>query len=500
MTSVSFHDSVSLGSRPTYTEGGPPSRRRFQIRLKDLMVWVLGTAIVLEFVRRWWMTWFAAGNFRRESLIILATLILEAGLGLRLAGQVIGLARRRWEPVLSGLSLSRASRVAAIVWRLLALVLLCACVVEAARLFAFSADRASGIGGDPGQWELRWNILPFCGLYVLGGLLLGMKPPAARDPGRVRPRWLSGLLSIVLGVGLLAGLMDLPYLILISLEGLSIAQIHPFWARPAPDLTTRIYQAGVPAALALVATLATGAWIAYDLRRAASEPAKQAMSVRGLVYRLSTFVAMVAFAVYLVRTTIPGIHDCVWLGMRMILGPVEVTAIAVGFAVLYAGVAARAIGRSGDVLEPGRRKPVDLWMRLGQVVSGGTVLVLNSTWIARLLKRSGCLRALPLGDLADLLIRAVTYWDTLWFEEWITYWSYAMWCPLLAWAALETLRLCGPEAPDRMTSFDAVATSRADAGRFLGLGTALAVLVLCTLPALFVAALVVHQTRLMCLG
>jgi hypothetical protein len=51
-----------------------------------------------------------------------------------------------------------------------------------------------------------------------------------------------------------------------------------------------------------------------------------------------------------------------------------------------------------------------------------------------------------------------------------------------------------------MTSFGAVATSRVDAGRFLGLWTALAMLVLCSLPALFVAALVVYQTRLMCLG
>ncbi len=500
MTSVSFHDPASLGSHPNDTEGGPPARRRFQIRLKDLMVWVLGTAIVLEFVRRWWMTCFAAGNFRRESLVILATLILEAGLGLRLTGQVIGLARTRWESVLSGLSLSRASRVAAIAWRLLALVLLCGCAVEAARLFAFSADSTPGIGGDPGQWELRWNILPFCGLYVLGGLLLGMQPPAARAPGRVRPRWLAGLLAIVLGVGLLAGLMDIPYLHLISLEGLSIGQIHPFRARPGPDMTTRIGQAGVPAALALVATLATGAWIAYDLRRAASDPAKQAMSVRGLVYRLSTFVAMVAFAVYLVRTTIPGIHDCVPSGVRMILGAGEVTAIAVGFAVLYAGVAARAIGRSGDVLELGRRRPVDLWMRSRQVVAGCTVLVLNSAWIARLLKQSGCLSALPSGDLADVLVRAVTYWDTLWFEEWFTYWSFSISCPFLAWAALETLGLCGPQAPDRMTCFDAVATSRADAGRFLGLWTALAMLVLCALPALFVAALVVYQTRLMCLG
>ena len=59
------------------------------------------------------------------------------------------------------------------------------------------------------------------------------------------------------------------------------------------------------------------------------------------------------------------------------------------------------------------------------------------------------------------LIRAVTYWDTLWLVDWFTCWSFAVCCPILAWAALETLRLCGPRAPDRMTAFDAVAVSPA---------------------------------------
>ncbi len=199
------------------------------------MVWVLGTAIVLEFGRRWWMAWFGERNYGRASLIILATLTLEAGLGLRLAGQVIGLARRRWEPVVAGQSPSRTSRVAAILWRLLALITLFACAVEAARLFAYAADSTLGIGDEPGQWELRRNTLPFCGLFVLGGLLLGMLPPAARVAGRVRPAWFSALLAVVLGVGLVAGVMDLPHLVLISLEGLSIGQIYPYlvcWTRP----------------------------------------------------------------------------------------------------------------------------------------------------------------------------------------------------------------------------------------------------------------------------
>ncbi len=107
---------------------------------------------------------------------------------------------------------------------------------------------------------------------------------------------------------------------------------------------------------------------------------------------------------------------------------------------------------------------------------------------ARLLKHRVCPGRCRSGDLADVLVRAVTYWDTLWFEEWFTYWSFSMACPFLAWAALETLRLCGPQAPNRMTSFDAIAASRADAGRFLGLWTTLAMLVLCALPPLFVVA------------
>ncbi len=139
-------------------------------------------------------------------------------------------------------------------------------------------------------------------------------------------------------------------------------------------------------------------------------------------------------------------------------------------------------------------------MRSRQVVAGCTLLVLNSVWIARLLKQSGWLSALPSSVLPDAFIRAVTYWDTLCFEGWDAFWSWAMCCPFLAWAALETLQLCGPQAADQMTSFDAVAASRANAGRFLGLWIALTVLVSALLPELFVAALVVYQTRLMCLG
>jgi len=125
------------------------------------------------------------------------------------------------------------------------------------------------------------------------------------------------------------------------------------------------------------------------------------------------------------------------------------------------------------------------------------LIVLNSAWIARALKETALLRAIPSSEMTDALIRAVTYWDTLWFDHWFTCFLLAACCPFLAWAALDTLRLCGPQAPDRATSFDAVAASPATARRSLALWAALVTLCLCAMPALFAAALFVYQSRLM---
>jgi hypothetical protein len=397
-------------------------------------------------------------------------------------------------------ALSRALWLKAIVWRILALVLLCACAVAAARLVAVATGPNVEISIDSDRWELRFRIFPFCGLFVLSGVILGMRPPAARAPSLARPEWFSASLAILLGVGLLAGITDIPYLALVALEGLSIGQIHPVAARSGPGLAMRIDHALVPVTLALVATLATGVWIACDLRQATSAVSNRGMSGRGIVYRLSTLAAMVASAVYLLRSTIPAIHDSLSKGFVRVLGPEEVTTIVVGFAVLYAGVVARAIGRSGDVVDLNRRPPVDVWSRFSQLITVCTLIVLNSVWIGRALKRSGCLSALPSSKLTDVTFRAVTYWDTLWFEDLFTCWSLAACCPILAWAALETLRLCGPQAVDRMTAFDAVAASRASASRFLGLWLALVTLCVCALPAFFVAALAAYQFRVLYLG
>ena len=84
-------------------------------------------------------------------------------------------------------------------------------------------------------------------------------------------------------------------------------------------------------------------------------------------------------------------------------------------------------------------------------------------------------------------------WEWLWSLPILV----VVWLPAFLWASIETLRRCGPQAPDRATTFDAVFVSWGRASRFLCLWAALTMLCLCALPTLFVAALVVYQFRLL---
>jgi hypothetical protein len=97
----------------------------------------------------------------------------------------------------------------------------------------------------------------------------------------------------------------------------------------------------------------------------------------------------------------------------------------------------------------------------------------------------------------DRIANAVTVVLSSWHWLWDPPLPLAFWVPALAWATCETLRLCGPWAPDRLTAFDAAVLSWSDAGRFLCFWSALSVLCVCALPAIFVAGLVVYHLRLM---
>ncbi len=130
------NDSESL---PEIQQDGAKLRRRFQIGLRDVAVWVVGSAVISYFAR-WWVA-----RWRGDSLVYvymnlsyihpllgLAVMILGMFIALRLARQVVGLARGSIDFGGIGLAMSPRVRAAAILWRLVA---------------AFAVAAADGRGG-----------------------------------------------------------------------------------------------------------------------------------------------------------------------------------------------------------------------------------------------------------------------------------------------------------------------------------------------------------------
>jgi hypothetical protein len=204
---------------------------------------------------------------------------------------------------------------------------------------------------------------------------------------------------------------------------------------------------------------------------------------------------MVAAAGHLLGTTIPRIHPWFLLGVWSLLGSRELALLVAGFAVLCAGIVARAMGRRDEVVE--RLTSSRSGMRLRRAAAGLVLLWLILACFERILGQLGNPPGFPAptsfvgGVLADALAWITKNWDELWRLPI----PVVFWLPVLLWAAIETFRRGGPQA-GCATAFDAVFASWGRTGRFVGLWVALTTLCLCALPTLFVAGLVVYQFRL----
>jgi hypothetical protein len=503
-------------------EGRRTHRRWFQVGLGDLAVWILGIAIVAGLARRWLARWAGAdwASWPFDSRVPgLFVLVLSVALALRLAGQMIRLGWGQAESRGTGPEASRPRWAAAIGWRGFALALPVGMMTEVVGGWnspQFSIYTNIAVTPRDQRWD---DALPLYGVLVILGLSIGMRPPAARTRGRARWSGLFTLAAGVVGIGFAASTMLFPHFVLVAMEAVSDAQrvfalqdlglahlqvMVPLEAVPdalgrqaigRPSLALRIGQAGWPAAIAVVATLATAAWISKDLRRAASDAGQRPLSRRSLIYRLATFTMMVTCAYHLLRTTIPHIHEWFLLGVRILLGPRELAVLVLGFGVFSAGIVARAIGRADEVAD--RLAPPGPWGWLGRLAAGLFLLALILTSVERILAPWGYppdfLPRRLVGEVpADALTWAMRHWDEIWSPPM----PLVFWLPALLWASVEALRRCGPRASDRATAFDAVFVSAARSRRFLGLWAALTTLCLCALPTLFVAGLVVYQYRL----
>ncbi|MGO9467114.1 MAG: hypothetical protein ACLQVF_23475 [Isosphaeraceae bacterium] len=523
-TTAAFR-TVDSESLPVQQDGAK-LRRRFQIGLRDVAVWVVGAAVISYFARWWVARWrgdslvyvYLVANLSYiHPLLGLSVMILGMLIAFRLVGQAVGLARSSIDFAATGFAMSPRVRAAAIFWRL----------VAALTVAAVMAEVVAGLN-PPGSVVYRnkwitprnsaWDVvLPLFGLVVIVGTLLGMRPAGARTRGSARSAWFSTILAGAFCVGYLAGLMVVPHLVLVAMEAMSIAQrpavpiafgrgevpiavsldALPDAQRPPAkrvSLAKRLDEAGLSGGLALVTALATAVWIGRDLRQAASDVADKPLSRWRLFYRIATITAMVAATTYVLRTTIPRIHPSLSAGIWMLLGPEELGVVLVAIASLSAGVVARAIGRRNESIAAEQPSRSGTGQRLGRAA---VCLALSATIYVALVRASRTLgNDWMLGPWWGRIAHAVTVVLSLWDLLWSPPLPLAFWVPALAWAIWETVRLCGPWAPDRLTAFDAAVLSWSNAGRFLCFWSALSVLCVCALPAIFVAALAVYHIRL----
>jgi hypothetical protein len=293
--------------------------------------------------------------------------------------------------------------------------------------------------------------------------------------------------------------MVIPHLVLVAMEAVALWFKHEHIARVG--LLTRIDRAAGSAAVALVAAMATAAWISRDLRRAAAGDGNPSLTRWELLYRIATFLVITACTAHLIDTTIPHIQEWFLPGVLIALTPRDMAVVVAAFGLLCAGIVARAIGRSAEAVET--PPATGRWSRFGSAAAVLFWLGLIVVTVEKILAELGYPPdlLLPSNLLGETAASALSWLVRNWDEYlWGAPLPIVFWFPAFLWAAIETARRCGPTAPDRMASFDAAFLSWARAGKFLGLWTPLSILCLCALPILFVAGLVVYQVRLMRLG
>jgi hypothetical protein len=488
------------------------------VALKDVVFWVFGVAVFLDLTLRAWR-----GNEFLSTAIdsntyhyfVWGTFAIVEILALRLGTQMIGLARGRLVIESESDQAGRVAVVPAILWRVIVLALLFGYVAEQTGSVAAHERALRGLWHEmteqrygfgaltpaPPDFSFRANIraplVPVCGLLMLVGLLVGVRPPAAPLTGRPRQAWIGVPLAGLLGVGLAAGFMMVPHLVLVAIEMVSIAMRCT--VKTPESLAERINQAAIPGGLALTAVMGTAGWVSFDLRRASRGEPAISPSGLGITYRLGSFAAMLGMAWFLVTRTIPAVHVDMYRGFEGVIGGEEILIIGVGFAGLSAGIVARSIVRRGvfDPLSSGPRRS----SFLGRFVWAVGLLVVIFIAVSRSLRELPELaEGVPVG-LKTWMEMAVVLWNRVHHSTYpFSTNTHILLLPVVIWALVVSFRLCGPLAADRATAFDVVARSSANLKRFLVPFAALSTLCLCALPTLFVMGLVVYQLRLMLLS
>ena len=477
---------------------------RFQVRLRDLAMAVVGSAFVLDVARRSRAAW-GGGAPDPGHAVGLGVLGLAVAVALVVAGRRSRGLRAGDRPA------SRGARGFALAWRAAAVAWLAGSIAEVA--WVLQEDRAAllvlGVGRqavDLLRAEARLDIVPFSVALGAIGLILAASPARARraapSPSRARAAWPSVVWAGLAGVAILGiGYGAIPYLILLALEAVSNAMTRTPMV-PRPTFNARLDRVALEASAVALACLATAAWLAEDLRLALRDPARarEPRSRAGVLARSATALLAAIGAPYLLLVALPALHPNLAEGIWMIVDPMMAATIALAFAGLAAGIAARgsaSLAEAGSLEAPATATP-------------------RRIWPGRILRALGCLVAAEVAAAAFFEARAdlarpwfvpLDLQECLYLVRHSVDWLGGMpsvfgnYAPLerpglvllilaAPWIAARLLALIagGPAGPP--PALDTVAADPLARRRFLGSWAALTAVLLAALPTIFLGGLV----------
>jgi hypothetical protein len=357
--------------------------RRWQIRLADLTIGVLGAGLAIGVARGAKEVWgsrsvgAAMGSVPWERTAGLVLEVLAVFLVLILASAIRRL-------IQGGFAADPGHRMRlcwAVAWRIAGAALLLVLVVEESRILRLDSTTESRLAAETPGWgaiyRLRQALVPVCGYMVILGLALGMGSGMLFDapvPARRRWYWLFVPLAGVTGLLLAANnLSQFPYLVLIALEAVNSAMRRPLIS--LPSFASRMLRTGIDCSVGAMICLALALVVARDFDRARrNQP--WATSWLGRAIRLIVLCASVGSAIFLARVTIPAIHPWVSEGIALVVGPGELLIVFAGFCLLSGGLAARSLDP-----RPALQKP--RWMtRVTQALGLGALALAVLTALA----------------------------------------------------------------------------------------------------------------------
>jgi hypothetical protein len=476
---------------PTSVPAGAGGGSRIRVRLADLMLWVVGAGLAAAVCRDARpASWFAPA-LDVARLLGLATSLL----GILL---VVGLVRQAAMWVRLGRAQGYVPWLVAVAWRLVAVAVLVAFLIVAARLLG--GELAGNTWTDPQTVRLR--LLSVTITLAMTGILAGLGPGRTPDPARDRPKtmqWLSVICAGLVGVLIAASQTVITYLVLLAMDAVRNAMSGPGALGPSrPGVQGRVLSAGLESAPVLACSLALGVLVARDCRR----PAVATGSRRGGCVLLAVAAAAGVGAVWLLTVTLPRLDDWLAEGIQVAIDPLNAALIAFGFGGLAVGIAARATYRPAESVPDGAAVPRASFWRLLRNLA--LALLLLDFVAARAIDLIIARRATDGGpvdaswsrwvgwvDAAFDWLRSVVPWRRVapWYvyeaPEWIALVVLMMW---VAWRVV--VLLLAPIGPEP-TPIDASLADRDSMCRFAGRWVALSVLMIAALPMLFLAGLAV---------